>query len=67
MDLLQFQSQIRDMGHAIPDSRCQHCGSPTPGDRNRLGGFECARCDRLDPLKSDRAKGWLQGELRPPK
>jgi hypothetical protein len=38
-----------------------------PGDRNRLGRFECAKCDRLDPLKCDRAKGWLQGELRPPK
>jgi hypothetical protein len=67
MDLLRFESQIRAMGQAIPDSRCSHCGSPMPGDRIRLDRFECAKCDRVDPLKSDRAKGWLQGELRPPK
>jgi hypothetical protein len=64
MDLLRFRPQIPAMGQAILDSRCSLCGSPMPGDRNRL---ECAKCDRLDPLKSDRAKGWLQGELRPPK
>jgi hypothetical protein len=55
------------MGQAIPDSRCSHCGSPTPVERDRLGRLACAKCDLLDPLKSDRAKGWLQGELRPPK
>jgi hypothetical protein len=68
MDLSRFQPQIPRMGHAIPDSRCSHCGSPMPVDRNdRLGRFECVNCDRFDPLKSDRARGWLQGELRPPK
>jgi hypothetical protein len=67
MDLLRFQPQIPGMGQAIADSRCAHCDSPMPGDRNRLGRIECAKCDRLDPLKSDRARGWLQGELRPPK
>jgi hypothetical protein len=73
MDIFRFQPQIPPMGQAIHDSRCSHCGSPMPVDRNnRLGRFECARfecakCDRLDPLKSDRARGWLQGELRPPK
>jgi hypothetical protein len=67
MDLLRLQPQISGMGQAIPDSRCQHCGSAMPGDRNRLGRLECDKCDRLDPLKSDRTKGWLQGELRPPK
>jgi anaerobic ribonucleoside-triphosphate reductase len=65
MDLLRFQPQIPGMGQAIPDSRCADCGSPMPG--NRQGRFECAKCDRTDPLKSDRAKGWLQSELRPPK
>jgi hypothetical protein len=67
MDMVRFQPQIPAMGHVIPDSRCAHCGSPVPGDRNRLGRLECAKCDRTDPLKSDRARGWLQGELRPPK
>jgi anaerobic ribonucleoside-triphosphate reductase len=67
MDLLPFGSQIPGMGQTLPDSRCPNCGFTMPGDRNRLGRFECAKCDRLDPLKSERAKGWLQGELRPPK
>jgi hypothetical protein len=67
MDLARFPSQIRAMGQALSDSRCSHCGSAMPGDRNRPGRLECAKCDRLDPLKSDRTKGWLQGELRPPK
>jgi uncharacterized Zn finger protein (UPF0148 family) len=67
MDLPPFQPQIRGMGQSIHDSRCPHCGSPMPRDRNRPGRLECAKCDRLDPLKSDRAKGWLQGELQPPK
>jgi anaerobic ribonucleoside-triphosphate reductase len=67
MDLLRFRSQIPVMGQGIPDSRCSHCGSQMPVDRNRLGRLECASCDRIDPLKSDRTMGWLQGELRPPK
>jgi uncharacterized Zn finger protein (UPF0148 family) len=67
MDLLRFRSQVAAMGQAIPDSHCSHCGSPTPVERDRLGRLTCAKCDPLDPLKSDRAKGWLQGELRPPK
>jgi hypothetical protein len=28
--------------------------------------FQCFECDRPDPLKTDRVKGWLKGELRPP-
>jgi hypothetical protein len=67
MDLPPFRLQIPRMGQSIPDSRCPHCGSLIPPDRNPPGRFECAACDRLDPLKSDRAKGWLQGELQPPK
>jgi uncharacterized Zn finger protein (UPF0148 family) len=67
MDLPPFQPQIPGMGPSIHDSRCPHCGSPMLRDRDRLGRFECAKCDRLDPLKSDQAKGWLQGELQPPK
>jgi hypothetical protein len=68
MDLLPFQPQIPAMGQAINDSRCPRCGSPMPRDRNWLDRFECAKCDRFDdPLKSDRAKGWLRGELQPPK
>jgi hypothetical protein len=67
MDLPRFQLQIPDMGKSDFDSRCSHCGSPLSRDRNRPGRFECARCDRLDPLKSEKAMGWLQSELQPPK
>jgi hypothetical protein len=36
-----------------------------PGGKGRRT-FQCFECDRPDPLKSDHASGWLQGELRPP-
>jgi hypothetical protein len=67
MDFHPFRPQIPGMGQSIHNSRCPHCGSPAPRDRDRLGRFECAKCDRFDPFKSGQAKGWLQGELQPPK
>jgi hypothetical protein len=67
MDLPPFQPQIPGMGQTIPDSRCPDCGSPMPRSRHLPSRFECTKCDRPDPLNCDWAKGWLQGELRPPK
>jgi hypothetical protein len=29
--------------------------------------FRCLECDGVDPLKTDQATGWLNGELQPPK
>jgi hypothetical protein len=29
--------------------------------------FKCFECDGLDPLQTDKATGWLKGELQPPK
>jgi hypothetical protein len=36
--------------------------------RKSSGGrkFQCLDCDGLDPLKNDKATGWLKGELKPP-
>jgi hypothetical protein len=34
---------------------------PPGGDGPRT--FQCIDCDRLDPLESEIAKGWLEGEL----
>jgi hypothetical protein len=36
-----------------------------PGGKGRRT-FQCFDCDRPDPLRSEGAKGWLQGELHPP-
>jgi hypothetical protein len=50
---------------------CPHCGAflllaLPPGGKGRRS-LQCLDCDRPDPLKSDTATGWLQGELQPPK
>jgi hypothetical protein len=37
-----------------------------PGGKGRRT-FQCLDCDRPDPLKTEQAKGWLKGELHPPK
>ena len=29
--------------------------------------LQCENCELADPLKSDKASGWIKGELRPPK
>jgi hypothetical protein len=29
--------------------------------------LRCMDCEQPDPLKTDRAKGWLKSELQPPK
>jgi len=51
---------------------CPECGAfltlalPPGGKGQRT--FQCLDCDhdRPDPLKTDEAIGWLNGELRPP-
>jgi hypothetical protein len=50
---------------------CPKCGAilklalPSGGERRRA--FRCEKCDPADPLKSDKASGWIRSELRPPK
>jgi hypothetical protein len=49
---------------------CPNCGAllilALPPDGKGPRTFQCLECDRPDPLKSETATGWLQGELRPP-
>jgi hypothetical protein len=50
---------------------CPNCGAhlilalPLGGDGPRT--FQCFECDRPDPLKTQKAMGWVKGELHPPK
>jgi hypothetical protein len=50
---------------------CPGCGAflilalPPGGKGPRT--FQYLDCDRPDPLKTDYARGWLMGELQPPK
>jgi hypothetical protein len=41
--------------------------APTPDGEKNPPSFLCEDCDRLDPLTSRLASGWLQSELKPPK
>jgi hypothetical protein len=52
--------------------KCPNCGlpmifAPTPDGEKNPPSFLCEDCDRLDPLTSRFASGWLQSELKPPK
>ena len=50
---------------------CPGCGAyltlalPPGGKGKRT--FQCFDCDGPDPLKTDKARGWLKSELQPPK
>jgi len=50
---------------------CPHCGAflllALPLGGKGLRTFQCFECDGLDPLKTEKASGWLKGELHPPK
>jgi hypothetical protein len=49
---------------------CPNCKAPLVLALPRGGGprtLRCLECERLDPMKSDKASGWLQGELRRPR
>jgi hypothetical protein len=37
-----------------------------PSDGKSPAILECLRCDRPDPLKSERVEGWIRSSLRPP-
>jgi hypothetical protein len=58
------------MGQLDQTKPCPLCGStmvlaiPPRGKGPRT--LKCFECDRPDPLKSDKAIGWLQGDLKPP-
>ena len=46
---------------------CSICEKPMtfalPFAGKGLRSWQCIDCERPDPLKSDRASGWLNGEL----
>jgi hypothetical protein len=51
--------------------KCPGCGAYLilalpPGGKGRRT-FQCFDCDGPDPLKADRATGWLKSELQAPK
>jgi hypothetical protein len=58
------------MGQAARPT-CPHCGGflilalPPGGKGQRT--FQCFECDGPDPLKTQKATGWLKGELQPPR
>jgi hypothetical protein len=58
------------MRHLYQTKPCPHCGSlmvlALPPGGKGLRSLHCFECDRPDPLKTDTASGWLQGELKPP-
>src|SRR5258708_7251233 len=53
------------------DARTPHWGTlmilAPPRDGRGHPTFQCLECDGLDPLKPDKVRGWLKGELQPPK
>jgi len=58
------------MRHLYQTKPCPHCGSlmvlALPPGGKGLRSLHCVECERPDPLKTDTASGWLQGELKPP-
>jgi hypothetical protein len=50
---------------------CPHCWAlmilAPPRDGKGQPTFQCLECDSLDPLKTEKVTGWLEGELQPPK
>jgi len=57
--------KILAMGQAKPT--CPNCGADLilalpPGGKGRRA-LQCFDCDRPDPMKTERARGWLSGEL----
>jgi hypothetical protein len=52
-----------------PTRICPNCKAPLVLALPRGGGLgklRCLDCESLDPMKSGKASGWLQGELRRP-
>jgi hypothetical protein len=50
---------------------CPYCGAhlilALPPDGKGPRTFQCFDCDQPDPMKTEKATGWLKGELHPPK
>jgi hypothetical protein len=51
---------------------CRKCGADLmmalPAGAKEKRTFQCEKCQPGDPLRSDKASGWIRsGELRPPK
>jgi hypothetical protein len=61
--------KVAKLGHADSEPHLSKLRSATGvGVAARRQGpvLQCLDCDRPDPLKSGKASGWLQGELRRP-
>jgi hypothetical protein len=62
-----FLAAVRSQGEFLADERgALMILAPRHAGKGRHT-FQCLDCDRLDPLKSVTATGWLKGELQPPK
>ena len=52
-------------------SSCPKCGAKLtlelPADGKGRRTLQCFYCDRPDPMKTNRAMGWIKSELQPPK
>jgi hypothetical protein len=70
MDGSPFQRQITAMGEGERPT-CPKCGAnltltlPAVGTGRRT--LQCFECDRPDPMKTDKAMGWIKSGLQPPK
>jgi len=70
IDTLPNRRQNLIMGQAVRP-KCPHCWAyltlvlPPGGEGKRT--FQCFDCDRPDPMTTEKAIGWLKGELQPPK
>jgi hypothetical protein len=62
--------QVYAMGQAERPT-CRNCGAYLTlallPDGKGKRTFQCIDCNGPDPLKTDKAIGWLKGELQPPK
>jgi predicted RNA-binding Zn-ribbon protein involved in translation (DUF1610 family) len=67
----QIQRQIDVVGQTERPT-CPNCGATLilvpPSGSKRRRTFQCEKCEAGDPLKSDKASGWVRSaELQPPK
>jgi hypothetical protein len=71
MDVTTGAASNSIMGQSYSYGRCEHCGGlmvlVMPVDRKGPGALRCLECDQIDPLELPLIRGWLVGELRPPK
>ena len=69
MDGPSLPRHVLAMGQ-IDRLTCPKCGAKLISTPSRSGKglrvLHCADCDFLDPMKSERAMGWIKSELQPP-